>query len=246
MKLPQRRLLCALLSIAHITCVSAACGQGGPLIGEIHHHWNLVEVYAGTNTPVAKPNGLLEPGEALRMELTVSITPEVGSVVNWSPSPPEPGHGTVAGLAAMHFDLLSIGDTWGTWSHMSRAPGWGGSNGTPESNGWVRVIHAFQLASSSAPANPANPIEKIWQGVWVPHSYQPRVVEWYRDFMGFPPAHGGLYVQYGIDPVNGGPLYTTFRSWTPAYTVQVTIIPAPGAGAVIVGGLAVLGRRRRH
>jgi hypothetical protein len=224
---------------------TVAAAQIHPVVGEVIHQWNFVQVHAGTNTPVANQNGLLEPGEGLRMELTISFTPEVGTLVNWGSYPP-PGSGTVAGLATVFFELENNGDASGQWSHRSIAPGWIGSTGIPQPSGALSHLQIGQVANSAAPANPANPIENVWQGVWTPDSYTPRTVTWRREP---PPAalfpYGSLFYQYGIDPNNNGPLYRSLPVWTPAYSLPVTIIPAPGAAITTLAGALLLARRRR-
>jgi hypothetical protein len=225
-------------------CAFALPALAQPVVGEIIHHWNLVEVHAGTNTPVATQNGLLEPGEAMRFELTVSFTPAVGTNVNWQPWPPAPGSGTVAGLYTLNFDFLADGNPPGTWSNFAIAPGWAGGTSTGLPQGAISPFIG-QVITSGTIANPANPIERIWQGIWTPQSYEPRTLQWRRQSPVAQIPFGGLIFQYGTDPTTGAPLYTSFGAWTPAYLLPVTIIPAPATGIVLAAGSFIMFRRRR-
>ena len=148
---------------------------------------NFVEVLAGTNAPVPTPNGILEPGEAARLSVSVSFTPAVGTTVAYTP-PPSPGIGTMAGFGSMVVDLC-VGPRnspspsgFGTWSFVQRAPGWAfgdpgnvffGSGGA-----YFSYLQAGQFVPPPMTANPANPIPDIWLGVWTPASYSDRSVLW--------------------------------------------------------------------
>jgi hypothetical protein len=211
----------------------------------VHHHWNLVEVHAGTNSPVPSPNGVVEPGEGLRFELSISFDPPVGSLVNWS-GPPEPGSGTIAALSAIAFSLEpSAAPAQGAWTHLSQIAGWLGTPGVSTPHGAVSGIFIGQLASGAL--NQGNPIENIWAGVWTPASYEPRIVEWYRFQTGpLPNVHGAILAQYGTDPTTGQPLYTALHAFTPFYFLPVAIVPSPASGSLValVFAGALLRRRR--
>jgi hypothetical protein len=244
-RLPSPALPAAAATVVAGILSVAVHAQVGPTIGEIVHHWNFIEVHAGTNTPVAAPNGLLEPGEAMRMELTVSFTPVVGTPVNWSGSPP-PGSGTIAGLHTIFFDLLSNGDTTGAWSHRTPPPGWIGSNGQPQPDGTLTNIQIGQIPILTTPIISSNPVERIWEGVWTPSSYEPRTIHWRRELpITSHPHFGTFFCQYGTDPTTGAALYATVYGHTPAYLLPITIIPAPGGALTIAIGGVVLARRRR-
>lgn len=205
----------------------------------------FAEVLAGTATPVASPNGLIEPGEGVRLILDVGFSPAVGTTTTYTPPPP-PGVGTIAGLTEVLFDLLGGTTSQGTWSNLVRAPGWSlgglGTSGAGGSQLTAAAVGQFILPGGTA--NPANPIPSIWQGTWTPASYATRNVTWQSAGAA---AGGGqttsLYIQY--DVVQGLPQYTS--KYVPGQfgSVVVPIVPAPGVGAISLGAAAWLARRRR-
>jgi hypothetical protein len=210
----------------------------------------MTEVYAGTTTPVANPNGMIEPGESALFRMTISFAPGVGGTVQTPHGP-----GTVEGFngfVARWWSLTAGGA--GEWSHLALAPGWGPYSGElfPGMNGsMLHLIGPLQLPSPTIPLNPANPIDDIWQGVWTPHSYVPRTQEWILtpDGGGVGNVFGRLWAQYGTDPVTGDPLLWSVeipRANVVSPIVPVQIIPAPGSGlALAIAGLAAARRRRR-
>jgi hypothetical protein len=231
------------MSVVLLAASSAAAQQ--IRVGEVEVLWNFVEVIAGTNTPVTHPNGVIEPGEGARLELTIQYSPPAGTVVNYS-APPGSGVGQVAGLASIIYDLAGITPGWeGTWSHLSRRGGWGlGSAGSP---GWggngIEFLQAGQFPFPGQVANPMNPAEAIWSGVWTPAVYSQRSTV-FRGQTRTPSYGSGLYVQYDTDPVGGHPLYVSVRTLADHHhAVEIPIVPAPGPA--VVGLLALgLGARR--
>lgn len=207
----------------------------------------FVEVVAGTNAPVVSPNGLLEPGEAVRLAVSVEFSPGVGSTIAYTPPPP-PGVGTVAGLASMVIDLLSQPSSAGTWNSIGRAAPWSlGDAGTPTGDGsGVQNAGAGQFVLPGQTANSTNPISSIWFGVWNPASYAPRSVTWQIAEGQGPSDHTSILVQTGVGPT-GSPQYIS-RFINPGQfgSVVVPIVPAPGVGAVVLSGLVAAARRKRR
>lgn len=207
----------------------------------------FTEVVAGTNTPVASPNGLIEPGEGARLSLTIEFSPPVGSTITYTP-PPLPGTGTVAGLASIVVDLLSQPSSPGTWNSVGRPAAWTlGDAGNPDLNGvgWQNA-GAGQFVLPGQTANATNPVSNIWFGVWNPASYAPRSVTWQSAAGQGPNDHTTILVQHGVGPT-GNPLYVS-RAINPGQfgSVVVPIVPAPGIGAVVLGGGCLALRRRRR
>jgi hypothetical protein len=206
--------------------------------------WSFTEVYAGTNTPVASPNGVIEPGEAARIELTVSFSPAVGTLVQltWT-------EGTVAGLAHTGCDLVGTNMAEGSWGHISRLGAWVfGPGGFPTPDGAaVESISVGQFPLPGTTANPQNPVEAIWSGVWTPDVYVPRTTI-FASMMTSPPPFvsvSSLYLQIGTDP-GGYPIYTTTGSITQTVfgSVNISVVPSPGMGVLAVGA-AMMSRRKR-
>lgn len=211
---------------------------------------NFVEVIAGSpapGTPVPFPNGVLEPGEAARIQLSVTINPGIGSTTTYTPPPP-PGAGTIAGLGSVFFDLVGFGDQngAGTWAGLARASGWAlGGAGTPSALGdRVTACQAGQFVLPGATANSSNPVVNIWRGIWTPQSYNGNY--W---FTAFPAAAGGanhssILVQYGVDP-DGNPQYVGKYVAAQFNTIQVLVIPTPATVAALAPIPFLLARRRR-
>lgn len=83
----------------------------------VFHTLEWVEVHAGTATPVANPNGVLEPGEAALLRVAVEFDP-IGTVITLPTI-----SGTVAGLSRSIFAIMPQEISPGTWSHPSVAAG---------------------------------------------------------------------------------------------------------------------------
>jgi hypothetical protein len=212
----------------------------------VNYTWTFVEVTMGTNNPVANPNGLIEPGECARLELTVNITPGIGSTTTYTPPPP-PGTGTIAGLGSIFFDLTGTGSAQGTWAFLSRATGFAlGSAGTPSGTGEaVTAAQAGQFILPGSTANSSNPVNAIWRGVWCPTSYTNRTVT----FTSMAAAAGGnnhssILIQYGVDP-DGNPQYIGKFVSATFGSVNIPVVPGPSSLALLGLGAVIAGRRRR-
>jgi hypothetical protein len=205
---------------------------------------NFLEVFAGTNTPVPNPNGVIEPGEAARIELTIALSPPVGTHVQTAH-----GAGILAGLYYIIYDLRGSMAAEGSWSHLTRAPGWAlGGPGEPQAGGaLVAGLSAGQTLPPGALANPQNPIEQIWSGVWTPAAYTARTTIFQVDHPSPPPATGSAHViiQTGTNP-NGSPIYSSLPFIPSQFgSVQVPVIPAPGTLGGWLLAFLVFNRRRR-
>jgi hypothetical protein len=220
-----------------------ACALSGasPALGQdpvVTTVWSFTEVYAGTNTPVANPNGILEPGEAARIELTISFSPPVGTAL---------AQGSVAGFQSLRCDLIGFGDAGGAWSHFERPPLWAlGHAGFPDPGGEaVREIGVGQFPwPPGTLVDPQNPIPMIWSAVWVPDSYLPREVVFNSTITSPPPtvSSSALFVLTGAVPE---PQYSVVAAYTVFGTVHIPIIPAPGSVIILGIGAAAALRRRR-
>jgi len=228
-----------------IPALLAACSAASTASADLSVTYSLsfTEVLAGTSTPVTAPNGVIEPGEAARVALTVTIAPGIGSVLTYTP-PPLPGSGTLAGLASVYFDLNQTNALGGTWTLLTRASGWAlGSRGTGNADGSLSAGQAGQFVLPPATANAANPIVDIWSGTWSPSTYSSRTAV----FTCVPSlgADGGdcaVLINYGDDPL-GHPQYVGwFLSGTPG-SVHIPIVPAPSSMLPLL--LCLSPRRRR-
>ncbi|MFN0131597.1 MAG: hypothetical protein ACKVW3_03545 [Phycisphaerales bacterium] len=223
----------------------------------IDHRISWSEVLAGSNQPVPTPNGLIEPGEAVRIAIKATVTPGIGATVPYTqPSPP--GVGTIAGIGSILVDILGTNVNGGTWSNITRnaeegpsgIPGGGnwtlGGPGWPEPNGDVSFVQAGQFVTPGQTCNSTNPIENMWRATWTPSTYQPRDASFRLVRQAVSQHMSSIVVQYGIDP-NGNPLYLgQFVLGEYGDSGSIPIVPSPGV-LPIAGVLAtVLIRRLRR
>jgi len=206
------------------------------------------EVQAGTNVPVTSPNGMLEPGEAVRLRLSASFTP-VGTPVAYQQ--PGLGVGPVLGLLGAAFDITATDALGGVWGAFIVRHGLVGSSfNFPFPDGGLRWCGFGQLEPPpGALPDPMNPLPDVWEAVWTPDSYTPRLArfEVIRP-VGLEISVPRLYALRGTDPTTGHPLFGLAQTAPPTFdAIQVSIVPAPGAGAVLGLGLALMqGRGRRR
>lgn len=246
----MKRLLLAI--VAGLACEHAAAQE------HVDFTLSWLEVIAGTNTPIANPNGILEPGEAARLSISVAFSPPVGTITTY-PMPPPPGIGIVAGFGGMWEDLVAapggspIGAARGKWTFIHTAPGFAlGGSGTPTGGGAaVMGIGAGQFILPGGTPNPANPIPNIWTGVWTPDSFEPRATKWLLHSTNsnkhlrpwFPhETRPYLLLQYGMDPGGNFQYVAKFVPGTYGSTT-IPIIPAP-ASLLAVSALFLQRRRR--
>lgn len=214
----------------------------------IDYSLSFTEVYTGTTTPVANPNGLIEPGESMLLQMTISFDPPVGTIVS-TPL----GDGPVVGFGYMSADIVP--HPWnvqGTWTNLALAPGWLGDPGgpfPPPTGSTLVGMGVWQWpAHSGVPPLGANPVHNIWRGVWTPHSYEEQLIGWGINRQPGGPTFGSLLVHYANDPSTGQPLYTNLNipvANTQTNGVWVQIIPSPGAAAILLlSGLLACRRER--
>jgi len=206
------------------------------------------EVQAGTNVPVTSPNGMLEPGEAVRLRLSASFTP-VGTVVAYQL--PEPGgFAPVAGMGSSAFSLIANNAQGGVWSHVIVRHGFLDSGlNISEANGTFHVLGFGQPHPTGGILPIAtNPLPDVWEAVWTPSIYSPRIAGFEivppTMIPGGGPLPPAVYVSLGSP--QGIPLFGRAFGIGQYDSVQIPIVPAPGAGAVVVLGLALMGIRRRR
>lgn len=195
------------------------------------------EVVAGTNNPVASPNGVLDPGEGARVAITFEFTP-VGTPVTYQF--PSPGLAPVAGFLSAPLDLRATAAQGGTWAHFATLPGFNGGLGIPAPDGSLGLASLSQPypPSGSFPL-PTNPLPGAWRAVWTPLTYEARLVTFQlqRPFDGDP----FLFVHTGEDPP-GNPTFGYARATASYGNVQIPVVPVPGAAGAL--GLVFATRRR--
>ncbi|MFN0133393.1 MAG: hypothetical protein ACKVW3_12810 [Phycisphaerales bacterium] len=237
--------------------VAAGLGQTAHAQESITYTLTWSEVVAGSNVPVPMPNGMIEPGEGVRIAIRATITPGIGSTATYFPPPP-PGVGTIAGLGSMNIDLLGTNVNGGTWSNITRnaaqnpggIPGGGnwmlGSGGSGQANGDIISLQAGQFILPGMTASATNPVENIWRGTWTPGNYAQRVASFQSDDSGRGYSTASILIQYGIDP-NGHPQYVgKFVLPVLGNTGPIPIVPGPG-GLVLLAMSTVTtvqGRKR--
>jgi hypothetical protein len=198
--------------------------------------------------PVPAPNGLVEPGEGVRFSISVALTPGVGTTVAYTGG--GTGFATVGGIGGALANLFGSGGASGTWDLTNAVPAeWSlglgssvwGSVGGAGSEVWG--LQFGQFPPYTGPLNPANPLQDVWHGVWLPQSYSGRVVNWRIE----PPITDIVPMSEVILQNSQWPIFgARCVSDLPA-PLPIPIIPAPGlmtAGAVAIGTSALIRRRK--
>ncbi|MFN0134165.1 MAG: hypothetical protein ACKVW3_16745 [Phycisphaerales bacterium] len=239
-----------------VVALLAACGASSAQeLMTYSMTWS--EVVGGTNQPVTTPNGVIEPGEGVRIALKVSFSPGVGATSSYTPPPP-PGTGTIAGLGDIFIDIVGPNLTGGSWSNFTRNAA-ANPGGVPGGHNWslggwgfdpmTNNISALGAGQFILPGNTAwtdNPIENIFRGTWTPTTYAPRATS-------FAPTaaaaggnnHSSLLIQYGVDG-QGDPQYVgKFIPGSFSGTGSIQIVPAPGCAGLLGAGFIVTRQRRR-
>lgn len=213
-------------------------------IAQMSHSLSWVEVYAGTDDPVSVPDGILQPGEAARLSVTLSFTP-VGTPVVYQ-SPPPGGVAPVAGLEGTVFDIAANNALGGTWSFVGVSPGFEGGLISVGASGSARQCMVGQTPASGAFPIPDNPLQNVWHAVWNPPSYSERQVA----FQAQAPNGGGspsnLWVYVGLNP-NGIPVFASANASASYSGVQISVVPSPASMAsLLCCAVAVMTTRRRR
>jgi hypothetical protein len=228
-----------------VTALLACTAVSGQTL-DVYHHLTFREVDAVTGQPVAVPNGILEPGEAALISLSISFSPPVGSVM--PTIPPSGGVYTVHALARSHLNLYGIGEATGNWTGLQLKPGWEAfplpwpAAGEPTPTG--RDIYMIIPCQLAVGADTSNPVENIWQGIWRPAQYTPRTA----GFSTWPAGAAGFQVASSLWIHDSGPpeSYGVASAWTNIGQVMFPIVPAPGSGALLAAAVVVLNVRRRR
>lgn len=207
----------------------------------------FTECVANTaGTAVPSPNGKIDPGEGVRINVRATVNPGIGASTTYTPPPP-PGTGTIAGLGSVFFDLIGTALNGGTWNNISR-PGWSlGGPGTGQANGDLTAAQAGQFVLPGSTANSTNPVASIWRGTWNPSDYSTRNASIaIQAALAAGTSHSSILVQYGVDG-NGDPQYVAkFIAGAFGNTGTIMIQPAPSSLALLGLGGMVAGRRRRR
>ncbi|MFN0133391.1 MAG: hypothetical protein ACKVW3_12800 [Phycisphaerales bacterium] len=241
--------------------IAACAATAAGLAQTAHAQENIIctltwaEVLAGSNVPVPTPNGVIEPGEGVRISVKATITPGIGSTATYTPPPP-PGVGTIAGFGFIYLDLIQTHALGGTWSHITRnaaanpggIPGGGnwtiGSGGSPQMDGSLTALLAGQFVLPGTAANSVNPVQNLWRGTWTPSSYSPRTASFQSERAINGEENSGILIQYGVDP-SGAPLYAgKFVPSVMGNTGPIPIVPGPGGLVLLAMGAATAGSRR--
>jgi hypothetical protein len=208
----------------------------------VQFNWSWSEVIANTTAPVASPNGILEPGEAARLRLGVTISPGIGT-----PSSHLGMNGTIAGLSNVFFDLIGNGAADGSWSHIQRHGGWSGLNGTPAANGRNLMANGvFQFPPPGTVANSTNPVPELWSAVWTPATYHgPWVYTGFTAQRAEAAGPGSTGAQLLLNVGGIGPSLYASKPIDVTFGSIIIAVPSPGAGAMLLGVGLLAARRRR-
>lgn len=221
--------------------------------------YSWVEVQAGTVTPVAAPNSIVDPGEGARISLhreaLINGTNAVGQTTIYT-TPPPPGFGTVRGLAGFIYNLRGdngASTAAGAWGPRSVAGG--GFTGNVLLDG--ALLDSFGGGQFVAPGGSAistNPVNNSFRGVWTPASYTPREVRFKAEPGTAAPAgqHNGILLAYSIEQPNPNDpttwydnLYTKFIGSDFGSGVDIPIAPAPSTALILALAALPTPRARR-
>lgn len=205
-------------------------------VGAVTHHLTFREVNAETLEPVAHPNGIIEPGEAVQISLSMSFTPPVGSSV----PPPWPSTFTVAALGG---GMVEVHASSGTWHNWSLREGWNNPIGSYNPAGYATAFYIGGIIAQQRAigAETSNPVENIWQGFWQPSTYTDRM-ETFSTYHWGASSSTALWLR---DPPEPQQFYNA-QARTYFAMKQIPIaIPAPGTGAMLLICMGLGGVRRR-
>ncbi len=230
-----------------LTCfmVASVCMLKAPVFAQLGHaditlSWN--EVVSGTAIPVPSPNGILEPGEAVRFSISISFTP-VGTLL---PYFPPPGFmAPVAGFQRTGFGISPTTFSGGSWDAFGVTPGFSGSLGSSLPDGSLAFCSVWQPnppVGSSPIAT--NPLINVWGANWTPSGYSPGQVAFSPSVVSGDYPH--LFLNIGSDPGGNPQFGTVVVSSTFGPTVQVPIAPSPGSCFVVLSVLPWWARRAQR
>lgn len=232
----NRQLICASITLATLWPLSSSYSQAPHVFGTLD--WR--EVIAGTSTPVAAPNGVVELGEGALVRLSLSFSPSVGTPVTYQ-FPPPGGVAPVAGFSRALFALVASGANGGAWSNLQTEQGFTGSLGIVMEDGSLVFANVRQPAPvGGAFPLPTNPLPSVWRAVWTPADYGARTVS----FLQQPPGKGpaDLFVHTGQGP--NGPLFGFADAGVTYGQIHIPVVPGPGAWSTV--GIGIAARRRRR
>jgi hypothetical protein len=155
-----------------LASASQAWSQSLPETGMwVQWHLNWTEVDALTGLPVARPNGVLNPGEAAQISVSISFTP-TGTLI---PQPPALGPGWR--VHALGQTVARLSSPGGTWSHVATAPGW-------TSYGHIVPGAAVIMLMQNPAVDIRNPVPDFWHGIWTPAQYSNTMVPFATSLFG--------------------------------------------------------------
>ncbi len=231
----------------------------GQEVMQVSYTWS--EVVAGTLTPVASPNSVLEPGEGARIHLNIVALRDGVDVMGMTATyqtPPGPGVGTVRGIGHFIYSLDGTGGSaTGTWSNRAIDPilNAGAFVGNALNGG--ATLDSFgggQFLPAGQTANATSPIAPAFRGVWTPTTYATRTVNFKGSgHVGPAGLWSGIILQYGTafldpsDPTTEYALYyTKYIQTNFGAGVNIPIAPAPGSSLALAWAAGMSLRRRRR
>jgi hypothetical protein len=188
-------------------------------------------------------NGVVEPGETVRITVGVSFDPKKGEPMIWQSNTPLGNWpGVVEAFGSAWFGLYGGPDAeTGQLDAVGMAPlEWFGVYHYTKGSIWD--IYLKQLPSFPT-LTYDNPLDLMWWD-WIPDDYTPRYVDWFADapYFGFNGILLSTTLPSGQNVIVGDKWITK-----PSDLVGIRIVPAPGWVGLIP--LALLGikpwRRRR-
>lgn len=226
------------LALSALTLASAA-GAQSPFTTSTTVTYTLGFAEIGGNA-----NGTLEPGESALIQISVAFSRQ-NAVVSFAPPAFGYSSGTIRGIGMCFVDL--IGSTPGAWDldyiHPGQGPildGWdvSGAWGTPTSGGSnVTGIVFGQFPLEPWTIHTTNPINLIWQALWTPADYTPRIAN--LRLTGSNPHPSSVSFRLGSLSTAIVGCRSTFD------TINIAVVPSPSSALILAACTPALGRRRR-
>jgi hypothetical protein len=187
-------------------------------------------------------NGVVEPGEIVRITVGVSFDPKKGEPMIWQSNTPLGNWpGTVEAFGQARFGLYGGPDAeTGQLDFVGMAPlEW--TQQYSYTKGSIWNIFLYQ-AGWFPTLTYDKPLDLMWWD-WIPDDYTPRYVDWFSDAPGFG-THGILLsttLPSGQNVIVGDKWLTQASP-----LVGIQIVPSPPALAPLILGVACLLHRRRR
>jgi hypothetical protein len=233
----------------HLAAVLLAVGMTATSLAQTVTQGSTVTFSLAWSDINGTPNHILERGESVLFQLSVSFTNQ-NTVASFTPPVGSLSSGTIRAFGAGFLDLRGVASAAGSWD-LDPAHGYGvdgvwdlvgpAGYGTPQNSGATLIDIQFGQFSPNPFFNTTNPIPNIWSGLWTPENYAPRAVS----FTLGPGTHSGGFASSVL--LRAGTT-TAVAAFCPAIlgSALIPIVPAPGSTAILAAAATLAARRSRR